>query len=123
MRKKNRYFKLLSIMLVLCLSLQSMTVFAAGYGTGESSSGVNGTSGNQPSDESAADRSTTTQSGKPSMSSATAGEAANCGVVDPTNGNSVFYRIGLAKLDNEEFQPYTDPDDLADAIQEYGKKY
>lgn len=126
MRKKNRYLKVLSILLVLCVLSQSMPAYAGknGSNTGGASSGANNTSGNQPiGNDSAASRSSTTQAGKPSLSETKVGGAASSGVIDSTNGNCVFYRIGLAKLDNEEFQPYTNPDDLADAIQEYGKKY
>lgn len=130
MRKKNRYLKVLSILLVLCVLSQSMPTYAGSAGgpltniTGGVSSGANGTSNNQPTgNDSAASRSSTTQAGKPSLSETKVGGAASSGVIDSTNGNCVFYRIGLAKLDNEEFQPYTNPDDLADAIQEYGKKY
>lgn len=129
MRKKNRYLKALSILLVLCVLSQSMPAYARDSGrpiiSGTGSSGAtNETSGNQPTgNDSAASRSSTTQAGKPSLSEAKVGGAASSGIIDSTNGNCVFYRIGLAKLDNEEFQPYTNPDDLADAIQEYGKKY
>ena len=124
MRKKNRYLKVLSILLVLCVLSQSAPAYAFVNNGSGSSSADNGTSNNQPTgNDSAASRSSTTQAGKPSLSEAKVGGAASSGVIDSANGNCVFYRIGLAKLDNEEFQPYTNPDDLADAIQEYGKKY
>lgn len=129
MRKKNRYLKLLSLMLVLCLSLQSLPVYARDSGNtiisgGGSSNSSNGASGNPPSDSSsAADRSTTTQAGKTTISKTTVGGASSSGFRSDSQGRNLFYRIGLAKLDNEEFPAYTDPDDMADAIQEYGKKY
>lgn len=126
MRKKNRYLKLLSIMLVLCLSLQSIPVnaFDGSGNMGGSSNSSNGVSNNQPTDSaSAADRSTTTQAGKTTISQTTVGGASSSGFRSDSQGRNLFYRIGLAKLDNEEFPAYTDPDDMADAIQEYGKKY
>lgn len=81
MRKKNRYLKALSILLVLCVLSQSMPAYARDSGrpiiSGTGSSGAtNETSGNQPTgNDSAASRSSTTQAGKPSLSEAKVGGA------------------------------------------------
>ena len=132
MRKKNRYLKALSILLVLCVITQSVPIYAKTPGTGGtitnitggSSNSSNGASGNQPSaGRNPGEISSTTQAGKNTISQTTVGGASSSGFRSDSQGRNLFYRIGLAKLDNEEFPAYTDPDDMAAAIQEYGKKY